>query len=88
MKAGCSIVEKPEGGGGEQKLIISDVPGMSLRGSFSLHLGSVHQCQSMTRQPLDWVDTASTVGGLFLMDVYLTCQVTTPLSQALESPPC
>lgn len=24
MKAGCSIVEKPEGGGGEQKLIISD----------------------------------------------------------------
>lgn len=48
MKAGCSIVEKPEGGGGEQKLIISDVPGRSLSGSCSLNLSSVHKCQTMT----------------------------------------
>lgn len=35
MKAGCSIVEKPEGGGGEQKFI-SDGSGMSLSGSCPL----------------------------------------------------
>lgn len=52
MKAGCSIVEKPEGGGGEQKLIISDVPGMSLSGSFSFHLGSVLKCQTIPDRPL------------------------------------
>lgn len=48
MKAGCSIVEKPEGGGGEQKLIISDAPGMPLSGSCSVHLDFVHKCNSMT----------------------------------------
>lgn len=39
MKAGCSIVEKPEGGGGEQKLIIADRSGMSLVASWSPYLG-------------------------------------------------
>lgn len=33
MKAGCSVVEKPEGGGGEQRSIISDGSGMSLSGA-------------------------------------------------------
>lgn len=43
MKAGCSIVEKPEGGGGEQKLIISGVPGMFLPGFLFSPLGLCSQ---------------------------------------------
>lgn len=46
MKAGCSIVEKPEGGGGEQKLI-SDVPGCPAVVPV-LHLGSAHRCFALT----------------------------------------
>lgn len=77
MKAGCSIVEKPEGGGGEQKLIISDVPGMPLSDSCSLHLGSAHRCETMTDLLTGCI--AGTVVGLFAIDEYLTQQVTTPL---------
>lgn len=50
MKAGCSIGEKPEGGGGEQAWSpprTQNVPA----GSFSLHLGSVYKCQTVTTAP-------------------------------------
>lgn len=45
MKAGCSIVEKPEGGGGEQKfVVVADRSGMSLGASCSPYLGLVDKC--------------------------------------------
>lgn len=76
MKAGCSIVDKPEGGGGEQKLIISDVPGMSLRGSFSLPSGSVHRCQTGTRQTLTGQALPAQCGLVsYECSMYVTCLV-------------
>lgn len=80
MKAGCSIVEKPEGGGGEQQPSLSTRAECPSAAPFS-PLGLWSQMPDQDRQPLDWVDIAGTAEGLCPLGVAPTCLVPTPCPQ-------
>lgn len=64
MKAGCSIVEKPEGGGGEPQLILYGVPWTPLQSAFLL-TWTLYTNARPHLTPLDRVDTVWAFEGSF-----------------------